>query len=137
MAAKAAVTCGVLAIFSTACGEVADDPSTVARDDQALAATTTTRPALPEGACVARMSDPAPGLGGTERVLVDSHFPSRAVKVVVHYKSKDSTFAGQTDRDGHAEVEFAIGKPTAGHPVVVDVDVDGAEKCQSTFTPSG
>lgn len=118
------------------CGEVA--PAGEGADDaDALATTTTTRPVLPDGACVARMSDPSPPQGGTETVIVDSHHPSRAVKVTVHYKSKDSVFSGQTDGTGHAEVEFAIGKPTANHTVVVDVDVDGAEACQASFTPTG
>ena len=100
-----------------------------------LAQTTTTRPPLPDGACVARMSRSSPPQGGDETVIVDSHHPNRAVRVAVHYKSKDSNYSGQTDGTGHAEIEFSIGKPTIGHAVVVDVDIDGAEKCQTSFTP--
>lgn len=117
-----------------ACGDTASTGP--AEDDDALASTTTTAPPLPDGACVARMSDPSPPQGGTETVIVDSHHASRAVKVAVHYKSKDSNFSGQTDGRGHAEVTFSIGKPTAGHTVVVDVDIDGAEACQASFTPT-
>jgi hypothetical protein len=102
--------------------------------------TTTTAPVLPEGACVARMKDPNPGTGGTDRVIVDSHFASVPVVIVAHYKSTDSTYTGSIESNKHGEVEFSIGKPTAGYPVMVDVTVRGAsadEKCQTAFTPQG
>lgn len=132
------VAAGVLAGAIFGFGACAESTETgPAADDAALASTTTTAPPLPDGACVARMSDASPPQGGTETVFVDSHHPSRAVKVAVHYKSKDSHFSGQTDARGHAEITFSIGKPTAGHSVVVDVDIDGAEACQAAFTPAG
>ena len=111
-------------------------------DAAAPATTTTTAPPLPDGACVARMSNPNPGLGGTDTVIVDSHFGSQPVKVVAHYKSKDSEFSGNVDANKHAEITFSIGQPTAGHTVVVDVTVGnpavtppGGETCQTSFTP--
>ena len=107
-----------------------------------LATTTTTAPPLPDGACVARMSDPNPGLGGSETVIIDSHFPSLPVKVVAHYKSKDSEFSGSLSATRHSEVTFSIGQPTAGHTVAVDVTVGNpdatppaGERCQASFTP--
>jgi hypothetical protein len=100
--------------------------------------TTTTKPALPDGQCVARMSDANPGQGGTETVIIDSHVASQPVKVTAHYKSTDSTYSGSLDSDKHAEVEFSIGKPTVGYTVVVEVTAGSestSEKCQSSFTP--
>ncbi|HZN15373.1 MAG TPA: hypothetical protein VFB78_13970 [Acidimicrobiales bacterium] len=109
-----------------------------ASDDSASDATTTTAPVLPDGACVARMKDPNPGTGGTDTALIDSHFGGVPVIVVAHYKSTDSTYSGSINANKHGEVEFSIGKPTAGYPVGVDVTVRGAdanEKCQTSFTP--
>jgi hypothetical protein len=109
-----------------------------AASDDTASKTTTTRPVLPEGACVARMKDPNPGIGGTDRVIVDAHFGGVPVIVVAHYKSTNSTYSGSINADKHGEVEFSIGKPTAGFPVTVDVTVRGAgadEKCQASFTP--
>ena len=100
--------------------------------------TTTTAPVLPDGACVARMSIVNPGQGGSETVIVDSHFPSQAVTVVAHYKSTNSTYSANTDGNKHAEIQFSIGQPTAGYPVNVDVTVGTAatgEKCATSFTP--
>lgn len=106
--------------------------------DDSTSSTSTTKPVLPEGACVARMKDANPGLGGTDRVIVDSHFGGVPVIVVAHYKSTDSSYSGSINADQHGEVEFSIGKPTAGYPVTVDVTVRGAsanETCQTSFTP--
>jgi hypothetical protein len=125
---------GMLAVALSAVG-------CAASDDSASDATTTTAPPLPDGACVARMSDPNPGQGGSETVIVDSHFASVPVQVVAHYKSKDSTFSGSVNARKHAEVTFSIGQPTAEFPVNVDVAVGNAadpaagEKCASSFTP--
>jgi hypothetical protein len=108
-------------------------------DDTASKSTTsTTAPVLPEGACVARMKDANPGTGGTDTVIVDSHFASVPAVVVAHYKSTNSTYSGSIEANKHGEVEFSIGKPTAGYPVTVDVTVGGApttETCQTSFTP--
>lgn len=134
---RAGVVAVLLVAVVSGTGACGDPAGTVpVDDDAALASTTTTAPPLPDGACVARMSDASPPQGGTETVIVDSHHASRAVKVAVHYKSKDSNFSGQTDGRGHAEITFSIGQPTAGHTVVVDVDIDGAEACQASFTPA-
>ena len=88
------------------------------------------------------MSDPNPGLGGSQTVIIDSHLASQPVKVVAHYKSKDSEFSGTLDANKHAEITFSIGHPTAGHTVPVDVTIGDpaatpptGEKCQASFTP--
>ena len=127
----------VLLCVGSACGTGEDNT-----ESAAPAATTTTAPPLPDGACVARMSDPNPGLGGSDTVIVDSHFANLPVKVVAHYKSKDSEFSGNLDANKHAEITFSIGQPTAGHTVSVDVTVGdpvatppAGEKCQASFTP--
>jgi hypothetical protein len=106
--------------------------------DSSADATTTTAPVLPEGACVARMSLPNPGQGGSETAIIDSHFASAAAVLTAHYKSKDSTYSGTVDGRRHAQIDFSIGQPTAGYPVAVDVTVgSGAQKesCQTSFTP--
>jgi hypothetical protein len=97
--------------------------------------TTTTQPPLPDGACVARMKDPNPDQGGTETVIVDSHFPSVSATFAVHYKSKDSNYSAQLDGKGHAEAKFSIGHPTSNFAVKVDVNVNSQESCSTTFTP--
>ena len=103
-----------------------------------IGGTVTTAPPLPEGACVARMSDANPCQGGSETVIVDSHFAGKPFTVVAHYKSTNSTYSGSVDGNKHGEIQFSIGQPTAGYPVNVDVTVgtppDG-EKCQTSFTP--
>ena len=125
-------------LLLAACGSGDDATLT----DEALPRPTTTAPPLPDGACVARMSDPNPGLGGSNTVIVDSHFASQPVKVVAHYKSKDSEYSGNLDANKHAEITFSIGQPTAGHTVPVDVTVGdpaatppAGETCQASFTP--
>jgi hypothetical protein len=98
--------------------------------------TSTTRPVLPDGACVARMSLPNPQQGGSETVIVDSHFPNTAVTLAVKYKSTTSSYSGQLNGDGHGEVTFSIGHPTANFAVEVTATVNsGQETCTSSFTP--
>ena len=127
---KAAVLSAVVAITTAACGtssKSAAPPSTT---------TSTTRPVLPDGACVARMSLPDPQQGGSETVIVDSHFPSTPITIAAKYKSTTSNFSGQLNSDGHGEVTFSIGHPTANFPVAVAVTVNnGQEACASSFTP--
>lgn len=101
----------------------------------AVSTTTTTAPPLPDGACLARTKNPNPEQGGTETVIVDSHFPGLPVALTVHYKSKVSTFSGQLDARGHGETTFSIGHPTASFAVAVDVAVGDKETCQTSFTP--
>lgn len=130
---KRLVLVAALFVAGAACSE-ADDTL------DELTGATTTAPVLPEGACVARMQDANPGLGGSNTVIVDSHFAGQPVTVVAHYKSTDSTYSGSLDANKHSEISFSIGQPTAGYPVSVDVTVgSGAapngEKCQTSFTP--
>jgi hypothetical protein len=116
-----------------ACGTASDDSNT--QQAQPIAPTTT-RPPLPDGACVAAMKDPNPEQGGTETLILDSHFPSVSATFVVHYKSKDSNYSAQLDAKGHAKAQFSIGHPTANFPVKVDVSVNSnQETCSTTFTP--
>ena len=96
--------------------------------------TTTTAPVLPDGQCVARMKDPSPPQGGTETVIIDSHFPSATAAVTVHYKSTNSNYSAQLDANKHAEAQFSIGHPTSNFPVNVDVTVN-TEKCTTSFVP--
>jgi hypothetical protein len=127
------VVAALVALAVSACASGDSGGSSAAK-----ATTSTTAPVLPEGACVARMSDPNPGTGGSDTVIVDSHFASQPVTVVAHYKSTNSTYSGSLSAAKHAELEFSIGKPTAGYPVNVDVTVGNAttgEKCLTTFTP--
>jgi hypothetical protein len=120
-----------LAVGAAVLGGCAADAKTSAREP----ATTSTTVVLPDGACLARMSDPNPGRGGSDTVIVDSHFPSTGVAVAVHYKSTVSNYSGQLDGKGHGELPFSIGSPTANFAVQVEVDVNGQEKCTTTFTP--
>jgi hypothetical protein len=110
-----------------------DDPGSLT-----IGGSTSTAPVLPEGACVARMSNANPGQGGSETLIVDSHFAGKPFVVIAHYKSTNSTYSGSVDANKHGEISFSIGQPTAGYPVNVDVTVgtppDG-EKCQTSFTP--
>jgi hypothetical protein len=97
---------------------------------------TTTSTTRPDGACVARMSLPNPQQGGSETVIVDSHFPSTPLTLAVKYKSTTSSYSGQLNGDGHGEVTFSIGHPTANFPVEVTATVNsGQETCKSSFTP--
>lgn len=122
------------AAASTAgCAAETDDGSNT-QHAQAIAPTTT-RPPLPDGACLARMKHPNPEQGGTQTLILDSHFPNVAATFTVHYKSKDSNYSAQLDGTGHAEAEFSIGHPTANFTVNVDVSINGQEACQTSFTP--
>ena len=122
------------ATASTAgCAAESDDGSNT-QEAQSIAPTTT-RPPLPDGACLARMKDPNPEPGGTETLILDSHFPNAPATFVVHYKSKDSNYSAQLVGAGHAEAQFSIGKPTSNFTVNVDVNVNGQEACQTSFTP--
>ena len=132
----------IMIVFGVAFVLAACSKDTTEKIRSAVHGTTTTAPVLPDGACAARMSDPNPGQGGSETVIVDSHFASQPVVVIAHYKSKDSTFSDSMSATKHAELTFSIGQPTAGHPVTVDVTVGNpsatppaGEKCQATFTP--
>jgi thymidine phosphorylase len=98
-------------------------------------ATTTTAPVLPDGQCVARMKDASPPQGGTETVIVDSHFPSATAAITVHYKSTNSNYSAQLDANKHAEAQFSIGHPTSNFPVKVDVNVNQQESCTTSFVP--
>ena len=119
-----------IALAAAACGtssNTAAPPSTT---------TSTTRPVLPDGACVARMSIPNPQQGGSETVIVDSHFPSTPLAIAVKYKSTTTNQSGQLNSDGHGEVTFSIGHPTANFAVEVTASVNnGQETCKSSFTP--
>jgi hypothetical protein len=129
---KRLLVVAVLLIALVACSEDDDGGSLT------IGGVTTTAPVLPEGACVARMSNANPGQGGSNTVIIDSHFAGKPFTVVAHYKSTDSTYSGSVDANKHGEIQFSIGQPTAGYPVNVDVTVgappDG-EKCQTSFTP--
>ena len=113
-----------------ACGAAKD-----AVQNAAPATTTTTAPVLPDGQCVARMKDPSPPQGGTETVIVDSHFPSVTAAFTVHYKSTDSNYSAQLDANKHGEAQFSIGHPTSNFPVKVDVNVNSQESCSTNFVP--
>jgi len=121
----------MLLLVLAACG-TSDDSNT---QNATPIETTTTQPPLPDGACVARMKDPNPEQGGTETVIVDSHFPSTSATFAVHYKSKDTNYSAQLDGKGHAEAQFSIGHPTSNFAVKVDVNVNSQESCSTTFTP--
>jgi len=98
--------------------------------------TSTTRPPLPDGACVVRMSLPDPQQGGSETAIIDSHFPSTGVTIAAKYKSTTSNYSEQLNADGHSEITFSIGHPTANFPVQVTAKVNnGQESCTTTFTP--
>jgi major membrane immunogen (membrane-anchored lipoprotein) len=122
----------VAALVGVACG-ASDDGSKLQNAQPAQ--TTTTKPPLPDGACVASMKDPNPDQGGTETVIIDSHFPSVAATFTVHYKSTDSNYSAQLDANGHAEAQFSIGHPTSNFAVKVDVNINGQESCSTNFTP--
>jgi hypothetical protein len=128
-----AIVLAAVALLFAACGTGGEEGSDV--QDALPMAPTTTQPALPDGACVARMSNPNPDQGGTETVIIDSHFPSVSASIVVHYKSKDSNYSAQLDDKGHAEARFSIGHPTSNFVVNVDVNVNGQESCTTSFTP--
>jgi hypothetical protein len=126
------VVIALLLLLGSACAASSDDSNT---QDAIPIDPTTTQPPLPDGACVARMKDPNPEQGGTETLIIDSHFPSVSATFAVHYKSKDSNYSAQLDGKGHGQAQFSIGHPTSNFAVKVDVNVNGQETCSTTFTP--
>jgi hypothetical protein len=80
------------------------------------------------------MKDPNPQQGGTETVILDSHFPNSPASFTVHYKSTNSNYSAQLDAKGHAEAQFSIGHPTSNFEVKVDVTAS-TETCATSFTP--
>ena len=122
----------VVAACAGACGSSSGSSSATT----ASTTTSTTRPPLPDGACIVRMSLPNPAQGGSEIAIIDSHVPSTGVTIAVKYKSTTSNYSAQLNTDGHAEVTFSIGHPTANFPVQVTAAVNnGQESCTSNFTP--
>jgi hypothetical protein len=72
--------------------------------------------------------------GGTQTVYVSSNQPNRSVTLTIHYKSKDSSYGGQTSTSGSATVSFGVGRPTKGYTVTVDVNA-GSASCSTSWTP--
>jgi hypothetical protein len=127
-----AVAAVVLVIVVGACGSSSGNSSATT----VSTTTSTTKPPLPDGACVVRMSLPDPQQGGSETAIIDSHFPSTGVTIAAKYKSTTSNYSEQLNADGHAEITFSIGHPTANFPVQVTASVNnGQESCTSSFTP--
>jgi hypothetical protein len=85
--------------------------------------------------CSASMSNPTPGDGGSETLSVTGNVPSAPVRLVVHYKTKNTSYSGATDASGAASVPFGIGRPTIGYTVTVDVTVGQQASCSTAFTP--
>jgi len=124
----------LLAAVAAACGSSSSSGSSSATTVSTT--TSTTKPPLPDGACVVRMSLPDPQQGGAETAIVDSHFPSTGVTIAAKYKSTTSNYSEQLNADGHSEITFSIGHPTANFPVQVTAKVNnGQESCTSSFTP--
>lgn len=129
-----ALTSALIATVAAACGSSSGTSSSATTT--ASTTTSTTRPPLPDGACVMRMSLPNPQQGGSETAIIDSHVPSTGVTIAVKYKSTTTNFSEQLNADGHAEITFSIGHPTANFPVQVTAKVNnGQESCTSSFTP--
>jgi hypothetical protein len=61
--------------------------------------------------CTASMSNPTPGDGGTETLSVTSKIPNAAVGLVVHYKTKNTSYAGATDSSGAGSLSSVSGGP--------------------------
>jgi hypothetical protein len=121
-----------VAALAAACGSSSGSSSATT----ASTTTSTTRPPLPDGACVARMSLPNPQQGGSEIAIIDSHFPSTGVTITAKYKSTSTNYSEQLNADGHSEITFSIGHPTANFPVQVTASVNnGQESCTTSFTP--
>jgi hypothetical protein len=81
------------------------------------------------------MSNPTPGDGGSETLSVTSSVPNAAINLVVHYKTKNTSYAGVTDASGAGSLTFGIGRPTIGYTVIVDVTVGQQASCSTAFTP--
>ena len=80
------------------------------------------------------MSNPTPGLGGSDTAIVSSNVPNTPVSLVAHFKTTSTPHSGATDGAGNAQITFGIGHPTAGFTVVVDVTI-GSATCSTSFTP--
>jgi hypothetical protein len=91
-------------------------------------------PAL-AASCSASISNPTPGDGGSETLYVTSNVPNTSVRLVIHYKTKNSSYSGATDPSGAGSVTFGIGRPTIGYTVIVDVTVGQQASCSTAFTP--
>jgi hypothetical protein len=94
-----------------------------------------TPPPAVAASCTASMSNSTPGDGGTETLSVTSNVPNAAVSLVVHYKTKNTSYSGTTDSSGAGSVTFGIGRPTIGYTVIVDVTVGQRASCSTAFTP--
>ena len=81
------------------------------------------------------MSNPTPGDGGTDTLIVRSNLPNADLTFTAHYKTTDHTFTTSTDSAGSASYTFSIGRPTVGYQVDVDVDISGSAQCSTSFTP--
>ena len=81
------------------------------------------------------MSNPTPGDGGSEILYVTSNVPNAPVTVVVHYKTKNTSYSGTTDPSGAGSVTFGIGRPTVGYMVTVDITIGQQASCSTAFTP--
>jgi hypothetical protein len=122
---------------------VASTPAPVATQSIPAPRTTTNPPPAPStpapapaiaASCSASMSNPTPGDGGTETLSVTSNVPNAAVSLVVHYKTKNTSYSGTTDSSGAGSVTFGIGRPTIGYTVIVDVTVGQRASCSTAFT---
>ncbi|SPF43088.1 Beta-lactamase domain protein (fragment) [Candidatus Desulfosporosinus infrequens] len=71
------------------------------------------------------ISNPAQNTIETIKVTETVDGPSPAkdaqVTIIVHYKSKDSTYTGTTGSDGSVSIPFDISRATSGYTVKVDV----------------
>jgi hypothetical protein len=95
----------------------------------------TTPPPATAASCSASMSNPTPGDGGSETLYVRSNVPNATVSLVVHYKTKNTSYSGATDPSGAGSVTFGIGRPTVGYTVIVDITVGQQAACSTAFTP--
>ena len=105
--------------------------TTTARPTTTTTAPTTT---LVAQHCSASMTNPTPGTGGSDTVVINSNVPDSPDTIVAHYKTTDHTFNDRTDAAGHDSYTFSIGHPTAGYTVRVDVTIQRAS-CSTSFTP--
>ena len=95
-------------------------------------------PPPPRGECEATVTVAEPPQNGAQRVCVNSRRKDTPFTAVVHYRSTDTTYEGQTDEGGHGNVRFTIGRATAGRKVTVEVKVGSgrrAETCSADFHP--
>lgn len=92
----------------------------------------------------ASVATPNPVQNSSETVkvtaTVDGPSPARGaqVTIVVHYKSKDTTYTGTTGSDGTFAIPFDMSRATIGYTVNVDITVTYGGVTQTTttsFTP--